>query len=1089
MNTLKLYKYLSILILTTVAVTPLTAQVKTPATIVTGSVLEDGTKIPVPGATVIIKGTKDATQADANGNFKLSTKAKFPFKIIVQYVGFIQKEVEIYDLEDGDITILLRSKNQLSEVVVTALGIESNRKSINTSIARIDKKEILQAKEPNVVTALSGKVTGVQVQNSGGSPGGSSSVRIRGNTSVLGNNSPLFVVDGIPVDNSTQDILPNITNSFSLATPSNRAIDINSDDIDNVSVLKGPAAAALYGIRAANGAIIINTKKGSETSKKFSVSYTGSVAFDEVNRRLQPRQNIYSNGLNGQYVVPGQPGSDENWGARIDTLTYSEVSSAFDKNGLIVGQSSPLSNGQPVNYYNNIDNFFETGKTWNNHLAVTGNLDKGSYYFSYGNLSQTGIIPTTDFYRNTFRANANYNVTDDLKLSTGLNYVNSGSDNRALMGGFNTNVVRSLVNSPANFDITNGLSDPANNTASYLLPATNAKPWGDSRSYANGRGWDSPYWSLNMNPQTDDVNRFLGFAQADYNFLPWLSGTFRFGYDSYRDLRKGAFSRGTSGVAAGAINDVNFFRRDLNTDALLKADRTIAKGWDLTAILGTNYYDSYKNQVNTRGDGLITPGLFNISNASTSSSFNQTVRKKLAAGYFSLSLNHKDYLFINATGRNEWTSTLPSGNNSFFYPSGGASLVFSEFLSKSTRKWFNFGKVRASYAQVGNDADPYSLETYFVNASAGGWIQSSVTFPFNSNAGLTYNTTLGNPNLKPERINSWETGIDLGFLKNKLGLEFTYYNTLSKDQIIPVTLPASTGSNAAIINTGRINNKGIELTLNATPFENKDLNWDLDVLYSKNISKVEELAPGLTNISLSGGFPFGDSRAIVGQPYGALFGVDLQRNEQGKPIIDDQQLLANGNPNPNYGYPLIDASPKVIGDPNPDFNLGLRNSVRYRFATLSFFLDYRSGFDIANAPRLQMVFNGVAEETANRGEKVVFDGVKKSDGSVNNIQATASQSWYRQTFNIPGMYVEKDLYWLRLRDVNLSFELPQKWIEKARITRASITFTGRNFLLKTNYTGSDPDLGSRNGLSNGVGVDFWTTPNTRSYATTLTVTF
>ncbi|POY36606.1 hypothetical protein C3K47_09530 [Solitalea longa] len=1081
-----LYSYLLLALLSLLGSQVTLAQTKT---LVSGTVLEDGTKIPVAGATVSIKGTRDAIQTDADGKFKLNTKAKFPFRLVIQYVGYITKEVQVFDLEDGEINILLRSRNQLSEVVVTALGIESNRKSINTSIARIDKKEILAAKETNVVTALSGKVTGVQVQNSGGSPGGSSTIRIRGNNSVLGNNSPLFVVDGIPVDNSVQDILPTISNAFSLATPSNRAIDINSEDIDNVSILKGPAAAALYGIRAANGAVIINTKKGSDVDKKFSVSYTGSASFDEVNRRLQPRQNIYSNGLNGLYVVPGQPGSDENWGARIDSLTYSEVSSGFDKNGLIVGKSSPISNGKPVNYYDNINNFFETGKTYNNNISVTGNLDKGGYYFSYSNLDQTGIIPTTNFYRNTFRANADYKVTDALKLSTGLNYINSGSDNRALMGGFNTNVVRALVNSPANFDITNGLSDPANNPDSYLLPATNSKPWGDSRSYANGRGWDNPYWSLNMNPQNDDVNRFLGFAQADYDFLPWLSGTFRFGYDSYRDLRKGGFSRGTSGVAAGAINDVNFFRRDLNTDVILKAQRTITKGWDLSAIVGSNYYDSYKNQINTRGDGLIIPGLFNISNASTTNSFNQTVRKRLAAGYFSLALNHKDYLFVNFTGRNEWTSTLPDGHNSFFYPSAGASFVFSEFLDRDTKKWFSLGKIRASYAQVGNDADPYSLETYFTNSSAGGWIQSSLSFPFNNTAGLSYGSTLGNQGLKPERINTWEVGTDLGFFKNRLGLEATYYSSLSKDQIIPVSLPNSTGSNAALVNTGRISNKGFELSLNVNPIENKDFSWDFNVLYSKNDSKVEELAPGLNNISLTGGFPFGDSRAIVGQPFGALFGVDLQRNAEGKPIIDDQQFLASGAPNANYGYPLIDATPRIIGDPNPDFNLGFRNEVRYKFATLSFFLDYRSGFDIANAPRLQMVFNGVAEETANRGQQVVFDGVKKSDGAQNDITAIASQSWYRQTFNIPGMYVEKDLYWLRIRDINLTFELPLKWIQKAKISRAALTFTGRNFLLSTNYSGADPDLSSRNGLSNALGVDFWTTPNTRSYATTLTLTF
>ncbi|WP_167021084.1 SusC/RagA family TonB-linked outer membrane protein [Chitinophaga sp. Cy-1792] len=1046
--------------------------------ILKGKIVDNKTREALPGASVRLKDTNFGTLADATGNYQLNLK-QLPQTIVVTFIGYQSREL-LVTKDELNKTIGLDQQQALSEVVVTAVGIKAATRSLGYSVGELKGAALKDSREPNIVAALSGKVAGVQINNSGGSPGGSSTIKIRGNTSLLGNNAPLFILDGVPVDNSIQDILP-VSNSVSLATPSNRAIDINSADIASVTVLKGPAAAALYGIRASNGAVVITTKRGSTvTDKSFGVTYSGSFTVDKINRRMQPRQTIFSNGIGGQYIKPGTTGSDENWGARLDTLTYSSTPSLFDKNGTIVGKSDPTSNGKPVNRYDNIDAFFVNGYTNDHNISFYGNTGNAGYYFSYGNLKQTGIIPTTDFYRQTFRFNGDYNVNNRLKLSGGLNYIKDGADNRALMGGFNTNVIRALVNTPPNFDITNGYSQPWAHPESYKLPATSAKPWGDSRSYANGIGWDNPYWSLNMNPQTDEVNRFISFAEANLEITSWLKATARYGLDFYTDVRKGAFSRGTSGVPTGTVNDVNYSRRDNNLDVLLIGEQQLSKHLHLTALVGYNYYNSWKNQVNTRGDGLTIPGNFNISNAAATQTFNQTILKKLVAGYADVRLDYRKWLYLELTGRNEWTSTLAKGKNAFFYPSASTSFIFTDALHLNS-SILNYGKVRATYAQVGNDADPYSLETYYVPTTSNGWIQSSISFPFNGKQGLSYSATIGNPNLKPERISTWEVGTDLHFFNDKTQLEAVYYYNSSKDQIIPVTLPYSTGAAYTLTNAGNIINRGIEASLQQKVISKGKFNWSATVLFNKNISLVKYITDNISSVSLGGIWM--EARGQAGQPYGVFYGTDVKRNAAGKPIIDDNPASAS------YGYPIVNTSFTKIGDPNPDFNLGLRNEFRYGAFTFSFLLDGRFGFDIFNAPRLQMVFNGVDASTANRGTTTVFDGVTASKGEQNTIPAVLSQAWYRNTFSIQGLYVEHDLYWVKLKDVNLTYSLPQQWLKPAHIAAASVTLTARNFLLSTNYSGSDPDLGSRNGLSNAAGIDFWTTPNTRSYGVALNVSF
>jgi TonB-linked SusC/RagA family outer membrane protein len=1055
-----------------------------------GKITDDISGEPLVGATIFVKETKEGSVTDVSGNFSLLIKKELPVTLFIRYLGYQEKELDIYEIE-SDIEIKLRSRQVLSEVVVTAVGIESSRKAINYTLSEVKSEDIIKSREPNITTALSGKVAGVQIGNNGGTPGGASSIRIRGNNSITGNNTPLFILDGVPVDNSIQDILGNITNAWSLATPSNRGVDINPDDIDNVTVLKGPAAAALYGLRAANGAVIINTKRGSKVAdKKFQVGFSANFQVDEKNRRLQPRQHKYSNGTNGQYVLTSQ----DNWGAPLDDLTYSNNQSPYYKDGTIVRKDDPASNGIPIKRFNNEDNFFVKGILQNYNVNVSGKFDKASYYTSVGSLYQTGIVPTTDFFRTTFRFNADYEVTDRLKFAVGANYINSGANNRALQGGYPTSSIRALRNTPDNFDITNGYDEAWKHRESYQLDPTADKPWGASRAFATGNGWDNPYWTLNRNPQKDEVNRYIGYFEANYEILPWLKATLRPGLDQYRDFRNSGFANGSAGIGRGVLNVINYYRRDFNNDLILSGTFKPSQDLDLSVNLGHNYYNSYRYSASSRGDGLIIPDLYSLSNASTVTAFDNTVKKKLVAVYASASFAYRNWLFLNLTGRNEWTSTLAKGKNSFFYPSIGTSLIFTDALNLDNSV-LSYGKIRGTFARVGNDADPYSLETYYSGANLSNFIfQSSLQAPFlgspalasgNNIGGTAY--TLGNPDLKPEQITSWEGGLELKFFKNKIGIDATYYSNRSENQILPVTISPTSGYRASLQNSGEVTNKGIELGIDLTAVQTKDWIWDLNFIYYKNISKVESLAQGLTSIPIDGGF---NSMAAVGQPFGVFYGTDFARNEKGQVLIDDVPSLANGSANPNYGKPLVNVTPTKLGDPNPKGNASVRSSLTYKAVTLSFLLDTRWGFAINNAPRGQMILNGVDASTEERGVTKVFPGIKKNEGTPNDIPIVYDQELYSRTlYNVTSTVIEKNLYWFRLRDISLTFQLPVSWIEPLKVSRASFAFTGRNFLLNTNYTGSDPDLGARTGQSNATGVDFWTVPNTRSYGASLNVTF
>lgn len=1040
----------------------------------------------LPGVNVIEKGTQNGTSTSATGDYKLTVNG--PESVLLfSFIGYKTQEVVVGGRSVVSLS-LKPDEQSLKEVVVTAIGLERSRKSLGYSVQKVDSDELVNSRETSVASALSAKAAGVQVTTSSGAVGSAAQIRIRGSASLTGNNSPLFVVDGVPIDNGQSRTLTG-GDSNAGVVHSNRSIDLNPDDIETMTVLKGPAATALYGIRAAAGAIIITSKRGARSAGKQSrISLSSSYIVNEANR-FPKWQDRYAQGseVNGvpRYQDP-TTGVITSFGPEISSLTYSSQPSRFTP-GLVVPRTDPTSNGVPLQAFDNISNFFVKGSTFDNHLSFSGGAENSNYYFSLGKLNQKGIIPTEEFDRLTVKMSGDVSLSPKLNVSASVTYSKTGGT-RAQQGSNASGVIMGLLRAPFTFDITNGYRDPLKEPLAYSFPDGSQR-----NSGGNIGGYDNPFWSVNKNQYKDEVDRVIGFLQSDYEFYPWLKLMGRLGLDMYNDNRLEAFSRNSRGLVTGRVSQENYLQRAINSDLILTANRRLSERFDLTVLLGHNYFNRTDRRQTTTGSGLNIPDFFNPSGASTLTGGTSLSRRKLNAAYADVRLTYQNYLFLNFTGRNEWSSTLPKENSSFFYPSISASFAFTDAWDIKSN-WLTAGKLRVSYAQVGNDSPIYSLyNTYNPSATNATLITSGgILFPFQNQLGLTVGNTSGNPQLRPEVRVSSEFGGEFRFLKNRLGLDITYYNSVSKDLIVSVPLPNSSGFTSTIRNVGEISNKGLELVLDATPVQVGKFTWDLALNWSRNISRVNEIADGIESIGVTSVGPLGQVRLVKGQPFAVIYGNDFVRDAQGRVVIDDARFMADGKtPNANYGFPSRDPNPKPIGNTNPSWIAGLRNTFQYGNFSLTTLLDVRYKFDVYNGTLGSMNQSGTSKESEDRYVPTVFEGVKKSDGGVNDIQVTKGQYWYTGVgggfgSGVNTQFVE-DGSWLRLRELNLSYRLPANWLKKIGVSNASFTLTGRNLLLLTNYSGVDPET-NLNGDNNAAGYDYFTMPNTRSYGAALTLT-
>lgn len=1048
---------------------------------VSGKVTDD-TGESLPGVNVVIKGTTTGTTTDLDGNYRLSVDDGAT--LVFSFVGFETQEIQVGARTTIDIS--MGGATELQEVVVTAVGIEANKASLGYSIQNVGQDDFKNAQETNLVNALNGKVAGVTIVSSSGSPGSSSNIRIRGNTSISGSNSPLFVVDGIPIDNSE------FGNGTDGVNRSNRAIDLNPNDIENITVLKGAAATVLYGIRAANGAVIINTKKGKKGT--MTVRVNSSVRMDQVNK-LPDLQKEWAQGrsVGGALTYRGpETGEGNSFGPRISDLEFDgDDTYPYDKNGALV--PSGTGNGVPARAYDNYDNFFVNGFTFDNTISVSGGNDVMTYYFSVGDLDQSGIIPNATWGRTSIKATTSAKLTDKITASMSANYVRSGGF-RVQQGSNTSGIMLGLLRTTPTFDNANGYSngqDASDDVSTYEFAD------GTQRSYRGGV-YDSPFWVVNNNPFRDKVDRIIGYTSLDYQILDWLSVSYKIGLDTYSETIHSAFNVNSASQGTGQVFQLARSSRNLNSDFLVKINRNVTDDINLSAVLGHNYFSNEINSQSTTGTTLSVPKFYDISNATTIIGGKTDNRRKLSGVFGQLNFAWRDQVFLNISARNDWSSLLPKNANSVFYPAVSLGWDFTETLGLANGSVLSYGKLRGSWGQVGNDggnAFIYATDPYFAGATYGGdgFISTGGSFPFNGTNAFDRNNLLPNGNLKPELTTTTEVGAEVQLFNGRFGVDFTYYNTLTSDAIIAVDIAPSTGYNSAVQNVAEISNKGIELVLNGTPVKSGDFSWDISVNFTKYENVVEKLAPGIETVSLAG-FVSTTSRAVAGQPYGSIFGAKFDRTADGTLIIDE------------FGWPDQAADEGVIGDPNPDWLAGVRNTLSYKGLSFGMLWDIRQGGDIWNGTYGILKTFGVAEITADQREirGYVFDGVVQtgtdSDGNptyapnttpvdfYNPANPVGQNKWNRYAFGgLPEENIQ-DGSWVRLREVSLGYRLPSSVVSSIGFKDLSITLIGRNLLLFTEYNGIDPET-NLTGASNGIGLDYFNNPNTKSYAVTLNATF
>jgi len=1062
------------------------------------------------GASVIVKGTTIGTYTDEKGNFSLSVPPTAA-TLIVKYLGYKSQEVPISASNVINVT-LEEDVLGLNEVIVTAIGVSREKKAISYSTQSISGDDLGNTGSGNTLSELNGKISGLTVINSTGDPGGGTYIRLRGVTSISGNNQPLIVVDGVPLDNSINAYDPTNVgfqaagpagNAVGGVSPDNRGIDINPNDIASITVLKGPAATALYGIQAASGALIITTKKGGGSTLHHgpTISFSSGFSADYVNKYPE-LQNDYAQGSNGTYYGPTAPTSSKkfSWGPKIDTLAWDGVPNDYDVHGNIVSIHDPTA-VMPVTPYDNVKNFFVTGRTLDNTIAIGGGNDIAGYRLSVGNNHQEGVVPLTDYDKSSVTVSGQANLSSKLKSSGSITYIKSGG-NRVQAGSNVSGLMLGLLRTPITFDDANGTSDPANNTASYLLPD------GTQRDYRNGPGYDNPYWTVNRNPFNEDVNRFYGFAQLDYTPLSWMSWTYRLGGDEYSQSNTNGYGKGSNAFPEGSLFQDDYFNKQYNSDLIVNLHKDFSQNFNAALILGHNYFVNTSSEHWAQGDGFALPDFFSMANASSYLAVRRSGEKRTMAFYGDLQLGFKDMLFFDFTGRNETSSTLPAENNNFFFPSASVGFVFTEPLGLSTSKVFPYGKIRFSVANVGKDAPVQALQTYFTSALITDGFTGGLTFPFNGIAAYQLSNltqVVGDPILKPERTNSFEGGIDLAFVQNRLSFSGTYYHEKTKDQIFTVPTAASTGFAAAVLNAGEISNSGIELTLNITPIKTKSgLQWDLMFNWSKNTNKVISLYAGIDRL-LVAGFGGGEAEvdAAAGQPYGIIYGTDFERTPDGTLVISDDSTTSG------YGQPIVGAVSVPLGNTNPDWIGSVRSNLSFKGITLGIQVDVRQGGVIWDGTRGALSYFGRSAETDNRGQATTFPGALghistdatsplngtlvhydvdgtteiAGAGATNTIPSVYNQSYWQ---NIGSSFIGaqssdiEDGSFVKLREISLGYDLPKAWISQLRLSNLSISFFASNIILHTNYTGVDPET-SLIGPANGQGLDYFNNPGTKHF--------
>jgi TonB-linked SusC/RagA family outer membrane protein len=1023
---------------------------------VSGRVTDAKTGIAIPGVTVTIKGSSNATQTNTEGEFTLSNVSSGT-TLVFSFVGYRNFETKMTAGSRVNV-VLEEDAKQLNEVVVTAVAIPRQSRSLGYSTATIKNEELTKGKDRSVLSSLQGKVAGVQITNSSGGVGSSTRIVFRGGTSLTGNNQALIVVDGIPIDNSQIDAGDNLNNQVDAG---NRGNDINPDDVESVTVLKGPAAAALYGSRASNGALIITTRNGKlKGGKKSEIIVSSSYNFESI-LRLPDFQNEYGQGGKKEYD------SRENfsWGPKFD--------------GKIRPWGQQVGDSQRVKPYvavhDNVKDFFDVGRTFTTGVSLSQNNDRSTYFISFNNVDQKGAMPGTEYKRTSVKLSGTANITDKIYSNASINYIRSTGD--LSVQGQGTSPYDQVIQTPRDISLLE-LRDYRNkfNNLTGYYGAYTVNPW----------------YTLGEDAYKTQVDRILGNIQVGYKPVEWLDINYRIGTDFSADKRRQIQSKriitdqnnqNFPNAFKGSYQETSINIREFTSDLIVSAKRKLTNDIGLSVLVGHNIRQRDFTTLISTANALVVPGIYNLSNADGNpTTTNQIVNRRLYGVYGEVNLSYKNYLFLGVTGRNDWSSTLPKANNSFFYPSANLAFVFSELAKMPV--FISYGKLRVSAAQVGNDAPPYSLQSVFVSGSVTDGFQNSlVNFPLNNVPGFTQGNIIGNPNLKPEITTSYELGLEMSFLKDRVGIEATAYTNESRNQILTVPIAASSGFTSQTLNAGSITNKGIELLLRGQPVRTRDFTWELTGTFTKNKNNVKELFPGVDQISL-GGFVGVTTVAKAGEPYGAFFGAGFLRDPEGRVVVD-----------PATGYPLADPVAKTHGSIQPDFLASLSNQFSYKGFTLSFLLDGRKGGLFFSRTKSLQEFVGTDPRTLqNDREPFVIPNsvVKTADGKfvANTTQVLDAQDYWVNFSSPTGIEHLLDASFLKLREVSLSYRLPKKWLGKAPVSGIVVGLSGRNLFLWTpaENTYADPEASSF-GTGNVQGFEYGTIPSIRNYGANIKIIF
>lgn len=1057
--------------------------------IITGKVIDSQDKTPIAGATVTLKNASKSVITDTAGIFKIKAFDNAVLEIYSIGYGILTEKVA----GKTSLTISLQKEiKSLDEVVVTALGVSKQSRALGYSVQSVNTSRLTQVQDPNLINNLNGKIAGAYITNGGAGVGSTSRIVIRGENSFNGSNQPLFVVDGIPINNETffNNAVENSSNQGVWAEVDwgNGAAEINPNDIAKVTVLKGSTAAALYGSRAANGAIVLTTKKSVSEKGMEGISFNSTTTFESP-LKLPRLQNEYGAGINGYplsgaantYAYGNGGGSSENnipnWGLHFDpNLLVSQFDGPVGSSGnyqaadLIARGINPGLIVTPtpwVGHSDHFKNFLQTGMTTQNTVSFGGNSSNGSYHLSIGNMYNKGILPGTDLRRYTFSLRAEHKFSDKLTSDFFVNFINSNSSNRPNIGYGSESVMYTffgVYGMPINVDL-NSLQ----------------KQWQAGRYQQNQfRYWnnhDNPYVTLNDNVNSFNKNRLIANASLKYAFNSQWNIQARTGSDIYTDNREGHRAFTTVRFPNGGFrtDDVNYFEN--NTDILLNYRKKSNHLFNVSVSAGANRFMQNISYTRDISNGLITPGLYNFSNAQTQlPTLYEKLNKVVYSVYAFADFDYKNLLFLNITGRNDKSSTLPAGSNSYFYPSAALSGVISEMVTLP--KAISYLKVRLSAAQVGRDADPYSINNTYVTNT-----------PFNNYPLTTGNNVLANNNLKPSSTTTTEAGVEVRLFKNRISLDATVYQSNTKDEVVQLPIPVSSGYTNAYVNGGKINNKGIEFILSGAVLRSKnsnDLNWDMSLNFSHNVGKVDALPEGINTYIYAQVTQYDRYfRAIqydakVGERLGNMYGNVFVRDPQGNIVYKN-------------GVPQFTTSQNsLLGNYNPDFILGWSNDFSYRNFNFSFLWDWHKGGKFYSYTALGILAGGMSIETlAGRQTGVTGQGTmldpsgKYVPNNVNVSAATYYNGYYNASNNEAFMY---DASYIKLREFKLGYTF-KNLFSKTSAAKLNLSFIARNVLEFTKNKDVDPETLALRGQQILPGTEFLSIPSTKSFGFSLGLNF